>query len=594
MRTFFWLGSFLCAAGYYGPPIFALVWAAPGPGVAVATTGFAICLLLFWGFAIYGVVNAAAGFKTRWFPEAAGKMIEFESGSLPKVVLLYPTRNDLREEAVAALRAVGGERCEVVICDDSTLVEWRGKVDALVHRAKVVADAEAGLNPVRVIRRPAGSAGWKAGNLNHALRELAGEGFDFFAVCDADGIFPENFLENGIRGFLTPESTENGATRMDGNKECVGLVQGRQEGDLGAGTGFSRGLAPAVGAHFRQQVAGRAGDGFVMFYGHGALISMEAWRAVGGLPEIVTEDLAFSMKLRVAGWRGVYADDMVCAEEFPLTWRQLRKRSDKWIRGTGECLRLHGGAFFQSKAVPWREKLDVLMHGTQHFLAVPMLIFLILLATVLPWGMKEFRLPGSFFLPPVPQGKTLVEAAMGLRYHVFWSWDFYLMMVLATLAPVLPMLLENVVRPGRRLKSQEHGRPACAPVVSDRVGEGYLKWSRVPGYFAAATFTFLAGLVADSLSALVFLITGKATFRTTNDAAEHLPAVPSTDGAALEKPTFLTRLAGFDPNHWSVFLLEAVVGSGFLMAMWVHKNLWFLGPGLALVLSPVVAWSKGG
>ena len=96
---------------------------------------------------------------------------------------------------------------------------------------------------------------------------------------------------------------------------------------------------------------------------HGALLSVQAWREVGGFPEIVTEDLAFSMRLRVAGWRGGYAESMFCLEEFPLTLPQLRKRTDKWIRGTAECLKVYGPDFFKARCIPFREKLDVFMHA---------------------------------------------------------------------------------------------------------------------------------------------------------------------------------------------------------------------------------------
>lgn len=42
-------------------------------------------------------------------------------------------------------------------------------------------------------------------------------------------------------------------------------------------------------------------------------------------------------------------------------------------------------------------------------------------------------------------------------------------------------------------------------------------------------------------------------------------------------------------NHPGVFLIELLTGARFLWAMIVHQNLWFLGPGVALLLSPVVA-----
>jgi len=570
----------------------------------------------FWGFALYGLANAVGavlggrsvnesvvnggqldaqvGERGRGEARsiamvfggdacAAERLADVRGGEAVtggvRVALLYPTRNDLREEALAALRRVRppvGGRCEVVVCDDSTLAEWRERVDVMVGLGALTGGGSGSggyknptWRPVRLIRRPAGSPGWKAGNVNFALRQLEAEGFTHFAVCDADGMFPEDFLERTL-GYFGEEDWSHGASEVEtgGERGAVAYVQTRQEGDSGASSRFSRVMAPAVGAHFRQQVAGRAaGGGFVMFYGHGALISMDAWRAIGGLPEIVTEDLAFSMKLRAAGWRGVYAAGVVCAEEFPLTWPQLRKRTDKWIRGTGECLKLHGRGFFRSPRVPWTEKLDVWMHGTQHFLAVPMLVFLGLLATILPWQLKEFRMPGSFFVPPVLEGKSMVEAAMGLRYHVFWSWDFYLMMVVTLLAPGLCFGIER---------------------VGSRGGTAAFRWRDLPGFFFASTFTYLAGLVTEALSVLVFLVTGRATFRVTNDAAE--------EGVSADRRARATSTLtpGFNPNHWVVYTLEVVVGIGFLAAVWAHRNLWFLGPGVALVLSPLVASRRFG
>jgi cellulose synthase/poly-beta-1,6-N-acetylglucosamine synthase-like glycosyltransferase len=543
--------------------------------------------------------------------------LSLEDGQLrERVVLLYPTRNDLRKEAVAALRLVqapGGGTCEVVLCDDSTLEEWRMKVDALALEATTSVspcsgdnpqlDEQAalqGLNQMRVIRRPAESPGWKAGNINYALRRLKGEGFTHFAVCDADGILPKDFVERTVQYFRNGDGHNENPHGVCGR---VAFAQTRQEGDRTASTSFSRSLAPAVGAHFRQQVAGRsAGEGFVMFYGHGALISMEAWHTVGGFPEIVTEDLAFSMELRAMGWRGVYADEVVCTEEFPLTWPQLRKRTDKWIRGTAECLKLHGRTFFGSREVPWTEKVDVFMHGSQHFLAVPMLLFLVLLATVLPWQMKEFRLPGSFFLPPVPQGKTLVEAAIELRYHVFWSWDFYLMMVVAMLSPLLAFSLESLNRRNIEGTGQDEdtwdknslrdtNRTTGMVAVDQVPGVIGFRWGQLPGFFLASTFTYLGGVVAESLSVLVYLGTGRATFRVTNDAAEaSIEAAGNCPSSVLQG----RQQQGFNPNDWLVYALEVVIGAGFLVATWLHRNLWFLGPGIALILSPLVASRRFG
>lgn len=60
-----WLVLAACAGLYFGPPLFALMWAAPSWGTAVAVAVFAGCLLLFWVFAVYGLTNACWALLTK-------------------------------------------------------------------------------------------------------------------------------------------------------------------------------------------------------------------------------------------------------------------------------------------------------------------------------------------------------------------------------------------------------------------------------------------------------------------------------------------------------------------------------------------------
>ncbi len=580
------IALWLCAALALTPPMAALWTAAPRWPEALALGVFIAVLNLFWFFGVYYLVIAVVSFRqavarvseangsmeggTAWdldfvrssnaLAGIAGTGTEPSSDERPRVLLLYPTRNDFRREAVEALWRVRVRgRCEVVICDDSTLERYRVEIDGVA--AGAMAEQEDGLNRVRVVRRAVGSAGWKAGNVNHALRE-AGAQAEYFAICDADGVFPSDFVDKLLPHF---------AAAPGAGEAPVAFAQARQEGNPAQADAFGQAMGAAVGAHFRHVVRGRQAGGFVMFYGHGALLSMEAWRAVGGFPENVTEDLAFSMNLRAAGWRGVYADEVVCLEDFPATWPRLRRRSEKWIRGTAECLRRHLGPFLRSPRVPWWEKLDVLMHGATHAMAVPMLLFLLALATVLPWEMKEFRMPGGVFLPPAGGGMNLVEQAMGLRYHVYWSWDFYLVMLLTMLGPSLPLVAESIVARCRRQgKGSADGERWRTPQLGGL---------RLLHYLAASAFVYLAGLVAEAWAVAAYALTGKAYFRTTNDAAD----------PAHGKGGVRAGWNGWSVNHPLVFALEGLAGAGFLWAVLAHRNLWFLGPGAALLLSPFVA-----
>jgi hypothetical protein len=95
-----------------------------------------------------------------------------------------------------------------------------------------------------------------------------------------------------------------------------------------------------------------------------------------------------------------------------------------------------------------------------------------------------------------------------------------------------------------------------------------------------STFAYLAGLIAQCGSAIAYLVTRKATFRATMDAADNSVSLGSTGGRAS---------AGYHPNHPLVFVIECIAGTGFLWAGFHNQNLWFFAPAVALLVSPLVA-----
>jgi cellulose synthase/poly-beta-1,6-N-acetylglucosamine synthase-like glycosyltransferase len=453
----------------------------------------------------------------------------------------------------------------VFICDDSTQAECRSRIDAFVQRFP---------EEVTVVRRN-GHVGFKAGNLNHCLRKIHQE-FDWFLVCDADGLPDQDFLErlcNHVGGI--PEETWS----------RVAFVQTRQAGNPGQ-AGFGGVMGPAVEMHFDTLVQARAADadGFVMFYGHGAVISMEAWRQVAqalgtegqpqGLPEIVTEDLAFTLMCRKLGWHGVYAPEVTCYEDFPASYGQLRKRADKWIRGTGECLawvwkksRLANCNEWMDKPrskLSWVERFDILIHAGQHALALPMLIFLILAGWYLPSEVKELRGQG-FFLAPIPDGKNLVQYTLEWRYRTFWTWDFFLVMLFAIAMPLVPAV-------GRLWRSPR----------------------KLWRHLTTTVFLCHASLLAEALSVVVFLLSGRAHFRVTGDRQDGNSEV-GIEGAVAKRRSLREWIGAYHPNAAWVFVAEILLGTWLFYTAWNLKNIWVFGPACALLTSPllhVLGWEN--
>lgn len=511
-----WLGILL----YFNPRLLALTAAAPNPLAAAAVWVFVLCLDYFWFYAVYNAAMIGTSFCWKETPGASSAPLD----ACPQVAVLYTTRNDFRAEAVEACLALDYPNHHVFILDDSTDEIYTRRIDAW-----------AGLHAshVTVVRRPS-KAGFKAGNLNHALRNIEA-GYPYFAVCDADGILPAGFLK-GLLPFF-------------GRHADAAFVQAAQAANPAQRESFGRDMDYMVFNHYRHFVRARNCFGFVMFYGHGALIRTDAWKAAGGFPEIVTEDLAFAAKARTLGWRGYYTETVKCLEDFPPTYERYRARTEKWIRGTSEFMKLHYGAFLKSPRVPWYEKLDVLAGALSHYQGAVMLLFLLTLGTLLPVYYDNFRYPGSFFLMPVPYGKSPLEYLAHIRYHIFWSPDFYVLMAMTLLVPVVPALVDLRKTPSKCLR-----------------------------YLVASNFVFFGSLVAETAAVLAFLCTGTAVFRNTHDAG-------------------LARGGrSFHPNHPAIWVAEFFTGAALVALAFYHRNLWFMAPGIALLLSPAVhvfGWKRG-
>ena len=152
---------------------------------------------------------------------------------------------------------------------------------------------------------------------------------------------------------------------MQANHVCNPNQNSKLAKSLGAGIDF----------HWKWHQPLRNKYGFVMFLGHGALIRRNLLGAGRWFfQKIVSEDLAFALRIREHGYRGKFVEDVVCFEDFPDTIRAFRIRHMKWTRGTCEFLLKEGARLIRSKHISWVEKLDVLF-PTLNFTALPFFLF---------------------------------------------------------------------------------------------------------------------------------------------------------------------------------------------------------------------------
>jgi GT2 family glycosyltransferase len=485
---------------------------------ALTVIGLGAALSCFWVFAGYHLVTGFYSLALRRY-EHGGEKVAMETPA--RVAVLLATRNDFRADVAEGLAALEWPGLVLLVCDDSPpeAMEARQRVDAFAAQPRS--------SEVRVLRRE-GRTGYKAGNLNAALRQL-GEEFDYFIVADADGTLPVDFIPRALAAM------QQGSA--DG--ERVAFVQARQEAEEAQPGTVAWALGPLVGAHFCWQVRARAEEGFAMFYGHGALISMEAWRAAGGFPEIATEDLAFSMELRRLGWRGVYADGIVCQEEVPPTIARYGRRTEKWIRGTAECWRRHGWAFLRAGHIPWREKADAFATAAFHFLPLAGLAYFLLLAWPFPLAMASLHAARGGLPQPAPPDAT--EWWYRVRTGLSGGWE-------------LPewMLLEMLLLLGGSLV-------LWATWLAGGKGRAL---RGLAAYLLTVTL-WLGSLVRDSMAVLAYLFTGRAPFPVTGEETKGM------------------RPAGCVAESRWVQLLTLVFAAFMLVASWRWSHLWLGAPGVA-------------
>jgi cellulose synthase/poly-beta-1,6-N-acetylglucosamine synthase-like glycosyltransferase len=505
---------------YFNPRLLSVVDSTDSLVARIVYYVFVLFLNLFWLYGIYHLfflIFKSAGSGLRYAVR--------DDSEIPRVAILYTTRNDFQEKAARSCLDQTYSNFHVFILDDSTDNTFKCAVDDF-HTAYG--------KKTTVIRRE-DRKGFKAGNLNNALKHHVVD-YDYFAVVDADEVLPMEFLEKLIPYFSLDES--------------IAFVQARHAHNPCQPSAFASNLSLGINFHWDVYQAPRNVYGFVIFYGHGGVIRRDVWEKVGGFPEIVSEDLAFSTRIRQFGYRGYFAGEVTCLEDFPETYHQFRKRYEKWVKGACEFLHRESLPFFLSKKVTLPEKLDVFFSCMSLFIPALFLIYIFTANAILPMLIadkhvltvvifgKSFELMPVYFMEP--------------RFKELWTFDFYIMTFISMFSPIFCYFLKifsyrkNLVR--------------------------LLFKSAVP---------YISLILVSACGLMTYLFTRRAVFAVTGDKTEGELPSPWDDRAG-----FIGRLTS---NHPLVFHLEWILG--LILTYFALKTLNFalLTISSCLILSPVIA-----
>ncbi len=190
-----------------------------------------------------------------------------------------------------------------------------------------------------IYRRRAENLGRKPGNIGEWLAR-AGGGFDHMLVLDADSRMGADRIARLVH-------------RME-RTPGLGLIQAGMR-LVPAETRFGRAQRTAarlLGTPFVRGFAAWTG-GSGNYWGHNALIRVEAFRAEGGLArlsgrapfggDILSHDFVEAAQLRRAGWRvEVDPETLGSAEGGPQTLADFHRRDRRWCQGNLQHLRLIG------------------------------------------------------------------------------------------------------------------------------------------------------------------------------------------------------------------------------------------------------------
>jgi cellulose synthase/poly-beta-1,6-N-acetylglucosamine synthase-like glycosyltransferase len=386
----------------FNPRLFSLFAEADGSlSAKITLTLFILCLYIFWLFGCYYIMLFV-------FTLLSKKILTLPSlkpSEQPKVAILYLTMNDFQYEAAFSCVTQEYQNYHLFILDDSNEKDTITEVDRFKEKF---------LEKVTVIRRK-NRRGFKAGSINNALRNHILD-FPYFAIIDSDGIIPNDFLKRLMPYF-----------RLD---EGVGFVQGSHRPNPTQKSKFASDLALGIIPLWTIYFGPRNDYGFVIFLGHGGIVRRDVWKIVGGFPEVVSEDLAFSSKIAELGYRGYFVGDIVSYEDFPESYPQLRKQQEKYVKGGCEYLHKYLPSFLKSKSVTWFEKLDVLLSCSTLFLPAFYIFFLLIFCLMLPYFFAEIK-PISLFLfdSQIRVGSTYV---LKESFNSIWRWDFYIVTFLTS------------------------------------------------------------------------------------------------------------------------------------------------------------------
>lgn len=340
----------------------------------VLVTASTLFIMYFWlngtKDVIYTLYYRLCRKRLQRLPARAAWPRRFGTAMRPRVVMVYCTYNDFNAESLLASMRQEYPLCRTVILDDSTQPAYMAEIDGF-----------AAAHGVQVVRRE-GHAGFKAGNLNNYLAAAA---YDYFVILDSDEIIPPSFIARALDYFAADDH--------------VGIVQANHKATRNR-NGFMRLFALGVDSHWPTYQSVKHRHGFLSLLGHGAMVSRACYRVAGGFPALVAEDLCFSIEARNKGYFVAFAQDIMCEEEYPVSYMAFKKRHSKWTQGNMEFIKRYTRRILTAH-MTWFEKLDIVLFTYSLPLTAFFALYVVINVVALPLLHYRIVYPPWLLMPTI-------------------------------------------------------------------------------------------------------------------------------------------------------------------------------------------------
>ena len=344
-----------------------------GALIATLVTMSTAFILYFWLNGMKDLIYTAYYFlkRNKFALSREGEWREkYGNNADKKIVAVYCTFNDFNRESLEACMNQDYPNVSFVILDDSTQEAYLRQIDDFAREKNI-----------EVVRRT-NKAGFKAGNLNNYLQK--GD-YDYFIILDSDEVIPNNFTTRCLDYFA--------------HYPNAGIVQANHVASRNRNK-FMRLFAIGVDSHWPTYQTVKHHHGFLSLLGHGAMISRECYDAAGGFPHLVAEDLCMSIEARNKGYYTAFAPDIICEEEYPISYLAFKKRHSKWTQGNMEFIKTYTWRIMKSK-MTWFEKLDIVLFTYSLPLSAFFALYIIINVILLPFLNYDVVYPIWLLIPTV-------------------------------------------------------------------------------------------------------------------------------------------------------------------------------------------------